>query len=414
MFSAKFIILAISAAIVAAEPVQVERRAASNVFPSPPTTSSLSSAIKVGAGQTFNPPKAFTRYERGSGACSGQTEGGEADAVFILESGATLNNVVIGKNQAEGVHCKGPCTLNNVWWEDVCEDAVTIKQTSGTSRINGGGAKGASDKIVQHNGGGKVIISNFYAENFGKLYRSCGNCKTQYKRDVEVLDSWAVKGSNLVGINTNYGDTAIIRRTKVSSVSTVCQKFTGNNSGAEPTKNGSGPDGKSLGRWRCVKMVALADLPVENARVLQGVSWATRAERLNLILLGVGVGMSQASFLVMTLYKLISEKIWKKSDLAGLMFREGICMFILLLVMLVSVALYEEFRGKHTTIDVSELIFVFYILALSLVAPRLTLHIRKVAMKEPMIPAPVTRGSRSEQTRNITTFGSVCLTSFIG
>ncbi|KAF9054726.1 pectate lyase C [Panaeolus papilionaceus] len=245
MFSAKFIVLAITAALVSADPVQVQRRAASNVFPSPPTTSSLSSAIKVGAGQTFNPPKAFTRYDRGSGACSGQTEGGESDAVFILENGATLNNVVIGKNQAEGIHCKGSCTLNNVWWEDVCEDAVTIKQTSGTSRINGGGAKGASDKIVQHNGGGKVIISNFYAENFGKLYRSCGNCKTQYKRDVEILDSWAVKGSNLVGINTNYGDTATIRRTKVSSVSTICQKFTGNNSGAEPSKNGSGPDGKN-------------------------------------------------------------------------------------------------------------------------------------------------------------------------
>ena len=47
----------------------------------------------------------------------------------------------------------GQCTLNYVWWEDVCEDAVTIKQTSGVSRLNYGGAKGASDKVVQHNGG---------------------------------------------------------------------------------------------------------------------------------------------------------------------------------------------------------------------------------------------------------------------
>ena len=34
----------------------------------------------------------------------------------------------------------GSCTLNNVWFEDVCEDAITIKQESGTSYINGGGA----------------------------------------------------------------------------------------------------------------------------------------------------------------------------------------------------------------------------------------------------------------------------------
>jgi hypothetical protein len=55
------------------------------------------------------------------GACAGQSEKGEDAAVFILQSGATLSNVIIGKDQAEGVHCRGPCTLKNVWWEDVCE-----------------------------------------------------------------------------------------------------------------------------------------------------------------------------------------------------------------------------------------------------------------------------------------------------
>jgi hypothetical protein len=45
-----------------------------------------------------------------------------------------------------------------VWFEDVCEDAITIKQTSGTSTITGGGAKNADDKVVQHNGGGVFIF----------------------------------------------------------------------------------------------------------------------------------------------------------------------------------------------------------------------------------------------------------------
>ena len=70
--------------------------------------------------------------------------------------------MIIGPNNGEGVHCLGPCTLNNVWWTDVCEDALTIKQSSGTSYVNGGGAFNAEDKIIQHNGGGTVAVKNFY------------------------------------------------------------------------------------------------------------------------------------------------------------------------------------------------------------------------------------------------------------
>jgi hypothetical protein len=54
------------------------------------------------------------QWDRSPSTCSDQAEGGDADAVFILESGATLSNVIIGPNNGEGVHCKGPCTLNNV------------------------------------------------------------------------------------------------------------------------------------------------------------------------------------------------------------------------------------------------------------------------------------------------------------
>jgi pectate lyase len=135
---------------------RLEKRTASSSFPSPPKTSSLSKPITVAAGQTYTPATAYTRFDRGSGACTEQAEGGDSDAVFLLEEGATLKNVVIGANQAEGVHCLGACTLDHVYFEDVCEDAITIKQKSGTSRINYGGAKKADDKVVQHNGGGTV------------------------------------------------------------------------------------------------------------------------------------------------------------------------------------------------------------------------------------------------------------------
>ncbi|KAJ6542012.1 pectate lyase C [Mycena vulgaris] len=219
--------------LAAAVNATVERRTATNVFPTPPTTSSLSKAMTIAAGTTFTPPLPYTRFDRGAGACTGQTESGDSAAVFLLAEGATLSRVTIGANQAEGVHCLGSCTLDHVYFEDVCEDAITIKQTSATavSRINFGG--NADDKSA-----GTVIINSFYAQNFGKVYRSCGNCATQFKRHVQINDLWAVDGSVVAGINT----TATIRTTRVDGVSDICDKYTGNSNGAEPPKTGSGPD----------------------------------------------------------------------------------------------------------------------------------------------------------------------------
>lgn len=53
--------------------------------------------------------------------CTGQSEGGDSDAVFIVKDGGTLKNAIIGTDQIEGVHCEGSCTIENVWWEAVCE-----------------------------------------------------------------------------------------------------------------------------------------------------------------------------------------------------------------------------------------------------------------------------------------------------
>lgn len=49
-------------------------------------------------------------YGRGV-SCTGQVEGGDKDAVFIVKNGGTLKNAIIGKDQIEGVHCEGSCTI---------------------------------------------------------------------------------------------------------------------------------------------------------------------------------------------------------------------------------------------------------------------------------------------------------------
>lgn len=82
-----------------------------------------------------------------SGVSCTFAEGGEP--VFDMQNGASMANVIIGPNQIDGIHCQGSCTLMNVWWSAVCEDAFTIKNQGAdeTTSITGGGAFGAEDKV---------------------------------------------------------------------------------------------------------------------------------------------------------------------------------------------------------------------------------------------------------------------------
>jgi hypothetical protein len=119
----------------------------------------------------------------------------------------------------------GSCTLENLWFEDVCEDAISIKG-DGTANIVGGGAFHASDKVIQHNGCGTVNIKNFYAEDYGKVYRSCGNCSGNCARSVTMEGVTAVNGGELIGINPNLGDKASYSN-NCFDTSTQCQGYVG-------------------------------------------------------------------------------------------------------------------------------------------------------------------------------------------
>ncbi|KAL4944256.1 hypothetical protein BDV06DRAFT_220412 [Aspergillus oleicola] len=211
-------------------------------FPIPDSTGSVTfdEPRVVSGNETFD--GGYKTYGRGV-ECGGQSEGGDSDAVFQVEDGGTLKNVIIGSDQIEGVHCQGSCTIENVWWEAVCEDALSLKTGNGPFTVIGGGAQNADDKVIQHNGGGTVSVSGFTAYNFGKLYRSCGNCDEMYERHITLEGVTAIGGSStLIGINSNYGDTATIKSdTCVSDVSTICEEFEGNNTGEEPESISEGP-----------------------------------------------------------------------------------------------------------------------------------------------------------------------------
>lgn len=235
-----FVLAVLAVAVAQAAPTA----AAPANWPAPRGQQSVSATIKV-SGTYDGGLKRFY----GTGALGSGGQGESQKPIFELSNGAVLKNVIIGSPAADGVHCLGTCTLQNVWWEDVGEDAATLKGSSSsqTMTVDGGGAMKASDKVFQHNGPGTLIIRNFYVENFGKLYRSCGNCKTQYKRHV-IIQNVTVKapGKTLAGINTNYGDTARFSNITILGDSSkkivVCEKYKGVTKG-EPKKIGSGADG---------------------------------------------------------------------------------------------------------------------------------------------------------------------------
>jgi hypothetical protein len=171
----------------------------------------------------------------------GQSE--SQDPMFKIANGGTLQNVILGSPAGDGVHCEGTCTLRNVWWNDIGEDAATFKGTGGgTSYVIGGGARSGSDKTFQHNGNGTVSISGFYLSGAGKLYRGCGNCTNSYQRHVKI-DNVLLNNIDMVaGINSNWGDTATITRVTLTSSSgaTVCGKYQGVAKGSEPKYLGEG------------------------------------------------------------------------------------------------------------------------------------------------------------------------------
>ncbi|OJD35765.1 pectate lyase [Diplodia corticola] len=235
----KFIYAALTAmaALASAQTLNIPTRSGSII--------SLSAPSVISGSKDFGNQE----YDRGR-SCDTDADTGSDSAVFVLKNGASISNVIIGKNQLEGIHCEGACTLTNVWFRDVCEDAISVLG-NGNVLIQGGGAQEAQDKVIQHNGRGTVTVKNFTVVNVGKLYRSCGDCTGNGGPRNVVLDGVRTNGvtSDLVGINSNYGDTATISNSCGKSKK-VCQEYkgvtkgSGSSSKVSTTANCKGAQGK--------------------------------------------------------------------------------------------------------------------------------------------------------------------------
>ncbi|KAF7537473.1 hypothetical protein G7054_g3657 [Neopestalotiopsis clavispora] len=219
-------------------------------FPASSGTSALAAVQTIAAGASFD--GGMIQWDRNPSTCNEQAEGGDSDAVFLLEDGATLSNAIIdvlGPNNGEGVHCLGTCTLNNVYvdlcwgihytiWANFSDLGHLVLGHILRKRRR---ARNAEDKVLQHNGAGTVAVKNFWADTVGKVYRSCGNCDSQYARH-STFDNIYVTGADVVaGVNGNYGDTTYIYDSCVDG--SLCWEYEGNDDGDEPTKTASGATG---------------------------------------------------------------------------------------------------------------------------------------------------------------------------
>ncbi|KAH7086626.1 pectate lyase-domain-containing protein [Paraphoma chrysanthemicola] len=211
---------ALAAAFASAQTLNIPSRVGAII--SLPSPSSVTGSVDLGNKE----------FDRGQ-PCDSDEDTGSDNAVFILQDGASLSNVIIGANALEGVHCLGSCTLTNVWFRDVCEDAISVLGT-GDATIIGGGAQEAKDKVVQHNGRGTVTIKDYTVVNAGKLYRSCGDCtnnEAKSPRKVVVSNVRAFgMTSDLIGINSNFGDTATVSGS-CGVTKNVCSEYKGVNKG---------------------------------------------------------------------------------------------------------------------------------------------------------------------------------------
>lgn len=172
----------------------------------------VSSGTYDGQCRVYNPTSAL-----GDGS---QAEG--QDPVFRVENGATLRNVIIGNNGADGIHVHNGGTIENVTWRDVGEDALTVK-SAGNVTVRDIEGYDAADKFFQVNAATTLRVENCIIENAGKALRQNGG--TTFMMDVE-FDSCDLSGLDEGVFRTDSPNSiAHISNSRLEEGTTICIGF---------------------------------------------------------------------------------------------------------------------------------------------------------------------------------------------
>jgi pectate lyase C len=171
--------------------------------------------IRVTSGTFDGGCRRFTAgSELGDG---GQGEG--QDPVFRVENGATLRNVVIGNNGADGIHVYNGGTLDNIYWMNVGEDAMTIK-SAGTVTVRNIEGYDGSDKFFQINAASTLNVSNCIIHRMGKALRQNGGTTFRINVTFDRCDINTM--SEGVFRTDSSSSTARITNSRFHNAGTVC------------------------------------------------------------------------------------------------------------------------------------------------------------------------------------------------
>ncbi|POD97765.1 pectate lyase [Pectobacterium odoriferum] len=184
-------------------------------------------------------------------SCTGDSD--KQPPVITLENASIKNLRISAKGGSDGIHCKsGDCRIENVIWEDICEDAATnlgktMTIVGGVAHNTTNGPGGKPDKVLQQNSKNShtIVQGNFtLTGQHGKLWRSCGDCTNNGGPRNLTIISATVNGTidSIAGVNRNFGDVAEIRDLRIKGYKAgkpkICEEFTGVEKGkGTPTKH---------------------------------------------------------------------------------------------------------------------------------------------------------------------------------
>ena len=158
------------------------------------------------------------RFNAGSALGDG-SQSESQKPVFRVENGATLRNVVIGNNGADGIHTYNGAVLDNIYWMNVGEDAMTIK-SSGTTTVRNIEGYDGDDKFFQVNAASTLNVTNCILRNMGKSLRQNGGTTYRINVSFDHCDINTMKEG--IFRTDSSSSTARLTNSRLHSAGTVC------------------------------------------------------------------------------------------------------------------------------------------------------------------------------------------------
>ncbi|KAF7636108.1 hypothetical protein Mgra_00004553 [Meloidogyne graminicola] len=171
-------------------------------FPTPKSTNITTKGFFISGNYDFGMQRII--YNGGSKNTCNKNIQKQWDSVITIQNGGSISNVILGVSPegiSADINCMGSCTLNNVYWENVCWRGASFRVAKGfkktdktryTYTVNGGGALDGFRKFFDQSGPGKTIISNFCSVNNAIGIASC---------DGNPVDKVTLKNVEIYGEN---------------------------------------------------------------------------------------------------------------------------------------------------------------------------------------------------------------------